>query len=627
MNRVDPFGLIGTVLEARYRIESVVGEGGFGVVYRATQVSFEEPVAVKVLKLGNHITAEQRDNVIATFSAEGKHLRKLSAEHPAFVKALDTGVVEVRGQLTPYLVLEWLDGEPLADDLQRRRNAGEKGRSLAECMACLAPVVSALSHAHEQRVAHRDVKPANIFALRTKGEPALKLLDFGMAKVMTETGTEAFDTPTQGGIIGLSPRYAAPEQWKKTLASTGPWTDVYALALILVEMLTDGPALVGGDLPQFLAATFDSERPTPLARGAQVSPEVEAVFVKALAIAPQERYRTARAFWDALETAASGASREGAAAPAAALAPSPSKAATSPVEPSPTAQATSSVPAATMVDDDRSSRSVGPPAAEKAGRAPMVRVATLGLIAGLLIGATALWLSRSAGGTPPLPVAAAPGPSALESATAPTATATKPRKPKPPRWWDEPLDKPTNAPAPQLPPAKQRWIQLYRRATTLQSEEKYADAESSLRQAREVACKQLGQSDAACLETLQKLARLLFGMGKLDEAEKTLREAVEVVDKYGDPEEEGFDDTRQVLIMVLVKQGKTDEASRLLKEGEEALVPSVPDAPAPDAAAPDASAPDAAAQDASAPDASTPRTSAPLKRPRPQDEDPFGGRR
>ena len=97
MSTTDPFGLIGEVLDARYRIEAVVGEGGFGVVYRAIQVSFDEPVAIKVLKLPIHLSAEQRGQIVSTFRAEGKHLRKLSGEHPAFVKALDTGVAEVGG--------------------------------------------------------------------------------------------------------------------------------------------------------------------------------------------------------------------------------------------------------------------------------------------------------------------------------------------------------------------------------------------------------------------------------------------------------------------------------------------------------------------------------------------------
>ena len=602
MDRVDPFGLVGTVLEARYRVERVVGEGGFGVVYRAIQVSFDEPVAIKVLKLPAHLTAEQRAAVVVTFRAEGKHLRKLSGEHPAFVKALDTGVVEVNGLPAPYLVLEWLEGEPLEQDLRRRRTAGEKGRSLGESMACLAPVVGALAHAHEERVAHRDVKPANIFLVRTEGEPRIKLLDFGMAKVMTETGTEAFNTPTQGGIVGLTPTYAAPEQWQKKLGATGPWTDVYALALVLVEMLTDQPALVGDDLPQLMAATLDPERPTPKARGADVSPEVEAVFLEALAIPPQDRFRSARAFWDALEAAAGGLSK--AAVPKAAVpkAAVPDRTGTIPIvleaagstRPLPASkQATSrtaGVSAVTTADHGRTTAPPSPPAPAKQGASSLARVAILGLVAAAGIGAAVFFLRRGPAETPPLLVVTVPVPVVAESAPA-TTTTPMPMRPRAPRWWDEPLEQPTSGPSPQLPPAKQQWLQLYKRASTLQREKRFADAEGSLRRARDLACKQLGQKDPACLETLQKLAKLLYGMGKLEEAEKALREAILVVNKFGDPQEEGFDDTRQVLILVLLKQGKNDEANKLLKPGEDPLPASAPDASAPDASAPDASAP------------------------------------
>lgn len=168
MSSADTFGLLGTLLDTRYRIDKVVGEGGFGIVYRAQQTSFDEPVAVKVLKLPHHLTAEQRTAVIATFRAEGKHLRKLSAEHPSFVRALDTGVFESRGGvLAPYLVLEWLEGEPLETNLTRRRESGLSGRSLGETLALLEPIASALSLAHESKVVHRDIKPANIFLVRT----------------------------------------------------------------------------------------------------------------------------------------------------------------------------------------------------------------------------------------------------------------------------------------------------------------------------------------------------------------------------------------------------------------------------------------------------------------------------
>ncbi len=306
MSSADTFGLLGTLLDTRYRIDKVVGEGGFGIVYRAQQTSFDEPVAVKVLKLPHHLTAEQRTAVIATFRAEGKHLRKLSAEHPSFVRALDTGVFESRGGvLAPYLVLEWLEGEPLETNLTRRRESGLSGRSLGETLALLEPIASALSLAHESKVVHRDIKPANIFLVRTARGITAKLLDFGLAKVMTETGTDALRAPTQGSIAGLTPQYAAPEQWNNRFGATGPWTDVYAFALVLLELMTDRAPLDGDDAAQLMGATLDTgDRPTPRRRGVDVPESVERVFERAVALHGKDRFRGMGELWRALQKAA-----------------------------------------------------------------------------------------------------------------------------------------------------------------------------------------------------------------------------------------------------------------------------------------------------------------------------------
>lgn len=175
-------------------------------------------------------------------------------------------------------------------------------------MECLGPIAEALSVAHgqEQRIAHRDIKPANIFLAETDEGPLAKLLDFGIAKVMNATGEGAYNATTVGAIAGFTPMYAAPEQWKKSFGATGPWTDVYALALVCVEMMTGKTALSGDDALQLMAATVDPRnRPTPRGRGVMVSSRVEAVFRKALAIEAKDRYANAQEFWGDLQKAGS----------------------------------------------------------------------------------------------------------------------------------------------------------------------------------------------------------------------------------------------------------------------------------------------------------------------------------
>jgi serine/threonine-protein kinase len=302
----DPFEIVGTILDGRYRIDEVVGEGGFGVVYRAFHLGFDAAIAIKVLKVPQGLKAEEREELLATFHQEGKLLFELSKVSVTFVQVMEKGVLRRQGMpFAPYLVLEWLNGRTLDADLNERRARGQAGRSLDEVIALLDPVAEALALAHiDWKVAHRDVKPENIFLVRgTRGGMATKLLDFGIAKVMTSTGSAALNDPTLKGSGGLTPQYAAPEQWNLKYGHTGPWSDVYALALVCVELLTGKRALEGNEPGQLFGATIDPERPTPSRRGVAVSAPVEQVFLRALAVRPEQRYREMRSFWDALRAA------------------------------------------------------------------------------------------------------------------------------------------------------------------------------------------------------------------------------------------------------------------------------------------------------------------------------------
>ncbi|MBI4952804.1 MAG: serine/threonine protein kinase, partial [Myxococcales bacterium] len=349
----DPLGLCGVVLEGRYRVDEVVGEGGFGVVYRGVHLGLGGAVAIKALKLDPQAPAAERERVLEAFDAEGKLLFSLAQRHPAFARVLDRGLVTRRAvaagtlptgdymaalssgreePLFPYLVLEWLEGETLAEEQTRRREAGAPARSLAEVVELLAPIAEALGVGHAERIAHRDVKPSNIFLLVASAGVRVKLLDFGVAKLMTTSSTDPQDEQTGARRAAFTPNYAAPEQWLKSYGATGPWTDVYALALVCVELLGTRPALDGDDAGQLMGATFAPERPTPRARGVVVSDAVDAVFARALALMPEERFRSATEFWDALvaATRASRARDDAEDAPASEAAPASASDAASP---------------------------------------------------------------------------------------------------------------------------------------------------------------------------------------------------------------------------------------------------------------------------------------------------------
>ena len=300
----DPLSLVGEVLDGTYRIDSLVGEGGFGVVYRAYHLGFEEPVAVKCLKIPVSLSPETRAAFLRKFREEGRLLFQLSKGTLGIVRSIALGDTTTKtGIWTPFVVLEWLAGEPLSSHLRGRRERGLCGRPLAEVMAWLDGPARSLQYAHEQRVAHRDIKPANLFVLESshEGKPRLKVLDFGIAKVMEEGPTALKQALTHTGFTSFTPQYAAPEQFDPTLGPTGPWSDVYSFALVVVEMLTDRLCVEGSDALALMTSTLNpASRPTPRARGADVPEPVERVFSRALSIDPALRFADVGGFWDAL---------------------------------------------------------------------------------------------------------------------------------------------------------------------------------------------------------------------------------------------------------------------------------------------------------------------------------------
>jgi eukaryotic-like serine/threonine-protein kinase len=307
MPQVDHFGWVGRLVGAKYRVECVVDEGPLGVVYRAHHLGFDATVALKCLKVPPELTGPRRDAFCQRFAAEGRFLHRLSRSTAGIVQALDVGSEPTTewGEV-PYLVLEWLEGVSLADDLERRARAGAGGRDLGAAMALLEPAALALAAAHEQRVAHCDVKPANLFLVTIAGRPTIKVLDFGIAKIFAEGAGREPEWPEGGeATSAFSAPYAAPEQFLRGYGGAGPRTDVFALALVLVEVVSGEQALKGADLGELLRASSDTlRRPTLRARGVTCTAEVDDVVRQALAVDPDERFATALDFWRALAAAA-----------------------------------------------------------------------------------------------------------------------------------------------------------------------------------------------------------------------------------------------------------------------------------------------------------------------------------
>ena len=310
----DALGLIGTTIADKYAIESVVGEGGFAVVYRATHIVWKRPVAVKVFKALGEVAKHERQKLLDDFIQEGALLADLSERSTAICQARDVGMLTTpKNESVPYMVLEWLEGKPLEGVLEDERRSGAPLRSVEQTIRLLDPIAEALALAHKKGIAHRDVKPANIFVL---GDPrgadvGVKLLDFGIAKVVQDAQKMGFGK-TAGHITSFTPAYGSPEQFNRSYGATGPWTDVFALALVAVEVLSGREPLAGDTLVQLAYAASDpGVRPTARAFGVVTTDEVEAVFLKALAVQPKERFQTAGELWSALRAAAAGTSTSG----------------------------------------------------------------------------------------------------------------------------------------------------------------------------------------------------------------------------------------------------------------------------------------------------------------------------
>jgi formylglycine-generating enzyme required for sulfatase activity/serine/threonine protein kinase len=310
MDTDDPFGISGTIIAEKYRIETVIGEGGFSIVYKAEHTIWRQPVAIKCFKILANAPVDQRDRLLDDFIQEGKLMAKLSSRSAAIVQARDVGTFTARdGAWIPYMVLEWLEGRPLDAVLYDERMAGMPSRQIHEVLALLEPAAIAFEIAHANSIAHRDIKPENLFII---GDPRgtdffVKVLDFGIAKVMGDHAALASALAQTSAVAptAFTPSHGAPEQFSRSHGATGPWTDVFAMALVMVEvMLGGGAALQGDDYMQLAVASRDpARRPTPRMFGLEVSTAVEAVFAKALAVSPADRFTSMGKFWAALHQA------------------------------------------------------------------------------------------------------------------------------------------------------------------------------------------------------------------------------------------------------------------------------------------------------------------------------------
>lgn len=308
MTTTDLYGIEGQVLDGQFRVDRAIGEGGFSVVYRGLHIGLDEPVAIKCLKLQGSLQSSVVDGIVRRFRDESKIHYRLSrgSLHIARTIAAGTTMAPATGALVPYMVLEWLEGYTLAEELRARRMRGEQGRSLSEVIRLLDPVAEAMAFAHAQGVVHRDLNPSNIFVAHAQGTSKLKVLDFGVAKIISDHALSLGPrVATIGQIRMFTPAYAAPEQFHDALGAIGPYTDVYSFAVLVVELLADRAPIEGEHIGEYADHALDpSRRPTPRSMGVAVGDAVEAVLARAVTVDPSQRPRDIGEFWGMLKNAA-----------------------------------------------------------------------------------------------------------------------------------------------------------------------------------------------------------------------------------------------------------------------------------------------------------------------------------
>ena len=287
-----------------YQILEILGEGGMGTVYRAEQTTpIHREVALKLIRRGL-----DTDRIVARFEAERQALALM--DHAHIARVLDAGAT---ADGRPYFVMELVAGEPITTFCETHNLA------LAERLALFLAVCQGVQHAHQKGIIHRDLKPSNVLVREQDGVATPKIIDFGISKVIADAH-DAGSLMTQAGHVVGTPEYMSPEQAGVLVAGVDTRTDVYALGVLLYELLTgcrpfefkthsavEIQRVLGATeaVKPSTAATLDAHAASPdcarlpFARWRrQLAGDLDNIIMKALAKTPDERYASVEQFAD-----------------------------------------------------------------------------------------------------------------------------------------------------------------------------------------------------------------------------------------------------------------------------------------------------------------------------------------
>ncbi len=270
-NDARPLGAPPTQLPqiAGYDVQTLLGYGGMGVVYKALDLRLNRPVAIKMLLTGTYASPEERER----FFREAEVAAGL--RHPNIVQVYDVGNHDGR----PYFTLEFVEGGTLAQQL------GGTPQPVRQAAMLLVTLAKAVEVAHQGGIIHRDLKPANVL-LTADGTP--KIADFGLARLL-----EGGAALTLSGAAVGTPSYMAPEQAQGKLRSVGPAIDIYSLGAILYKLLTGRPPFRAETASETEFQVITQEPVPPSRLNARVPRDIETICLKCLEKDPARRYATA----------------------------------------------------------------------------------------------------------------------------------------------------------------------------------------------------------------------------------------------------------------------------------------------------------------------------------------------
>lgn len=268
--------LPGTVLDEKYSLDKKIGSGGFGAVYKATHLGMKREVAVKIFRPA---TTDVTPEGIKRFLLEAVSSSRVN--HPNAITVLDSGI-STEG--IAYLVMELLKGRNLTEELE------EKGTlNLQRCIEIMIAVCDVLAEAHSVGIVHRDIKPDNIFLNETKDGEVIKVVDFGIAKMIGDNADKDIKSLTATGAFLGTPVYMSPEQLENK--NIDGKTDIYSLGIMLYQMLI-GKTPFQTDSGNIFSLIYMhlSKEPTPLRElNREIPKSIEDIVMRTLAKDPEKR--------------------------------------------------------------------------------------------------------------------------------------------------------------------------------------------------------------------------------------------------------------------------------------------------------------------------------------------------